>query len=710
MHVIETYFECGGFDHRFLQGGISVYLWNLSREMARQGHRVSVVTPAHGRLDELRAAYDLETLDYEDAYTLPLVLDPATWGRDFPARVGVPLTTTAHRLRLDGVDLYFLSNRLLDELPDRFYPPYGSKGRDLVFFKPLGYQVDTVRFVRGWFAGERALIHAHEPYYHYLLPAAFRNDPDKLVVGTVQSNMPITKKVYRPKVERLLDFLGAPLTLPAEDEAAERPRSRHEEIVSAYQQRTHLHYEYGPGHVRVYDLVADHADLVDFLSPGHLDFYTAFADTPFERLFDRLPVRDTVARNAHKSFVGGCAIGDRWTAAGPSGTGRAAVLGGLGLDPVLPTFFHNARYAVNHKGQVELFRAVERVLDEGVAANFVVRCLSDGGIDDPYLSGVAERHKAHLHLETERVPEQRLLAYAAASDFCLFPSKFEMDTFLIAQGEAMAVGAVPIATAQLGMAHFGHVADPVDGPDAAGATGFAVNRSFTEDDALLTDALADRIRAAVALLRDRPEEYRRLRANAVANARQFTWDEVARRHLDAFVPLWEGRRPEPDVELPLRHGWFDRLPPEAYRDHRDEVAEAALRFGDAAAYARCRPLDRAAAGALFEAAWARADFDRCATAAAADPALAARLAGRRTLAGGRITYRLPHAERVRVVGLAPRGDGRREVTVRDLVRTAAGEFTGDLPEGGASEPPGGEVTLLLTLADGRSAWDVVRHD
>ncbi|MGE7433050.1 glycosyltransferase [Kitasatospora sp. NPDC001175] len=709
MHVIETYFECGGFDHRFLQGGISVYLWNLSKALAGQGHRVSVVTPAHGRLDDLRASYDLETLDYEDSYELPLVLDPATWAA-FPPEVGIPLTTTAHRLRLDGVDLYFLSNRLLDELPDRFYPPYHTKGSDLVFFKPLGYQVDTVRFVRRYFADEKALIHAHEPYYHYLLPAAFRDDPSKLVVGTVQSNMPITKKVYRPKVERLLRFLDAQVTLPAEDEAPDRSCSEHETVLSAYQQRTHLHYEYGPGHVRIYDLVADHADLLDFLSPGHLAFYTDFADTPFERPFTRLPVRETVARNAHKSFVGGCAIGSRWTDAARPAADRAAVLGGLGLDPDLPTFFHNARYAVNHKGQVELFRAVDRVLDEGLAANFVLRCISDGGIDDPYLREVVERHRGRIHLECERVEEQRILEYAASSDFCLFPSKFEMDTFLIAQGEAMSVGAVPIATAQLGMAHFGHVADPLDGPFAARATGFAVNRSFAEDDALLVDALAARIRQAAALLRERPEEYRRLRANAIATAREFTWEQVARLHLEAFTPLWEERRPEPDADLLLRHGWFDLLPAEAYRTRPDAIAEAAARFGDADAYRRCRELDPTAAHALFEAAWLRADFDRCAAAAEADPSLRARLSGRRTVADGRIVYRLPHAERVEVVTLAPPGPGRREVSVRPLERTAPGVFAGVL--GGEREHihPGGELTLLLTLADGRSAWDVVRHD
>lgn len=710
MHIIETYFECGGFDHRFLQGGISVYLWNLSTEFARQGHRVSVVTPAHGRLDDLRRDYDVETLDYRDTYELPLVLDPGTWGERFPAEVRIPLTTTAHRVRLEGVDLYFLSNELLDELPDRFYPPYDSKGRDLVFFKPLAYQVDTIRFVRERLRDGRALLHAHEPYYHYLMPAAFRDDPDMLVVSTVQSNMPITKKVHRPKVERLLDLLGAPVALPPEDEGPDRPPTGAEAVMSAYQQHTHLHYEYGPGHVRVYDLVADHADLIDFLSPGHLEFYTGFADTPFEQLFTGHPVRDAVRRNAHKAFVGGCAIGDRWTGGRPPFDDRAGVLSSLGLDPALPTFFHNARYAVHHKGQTELFRAVDRVLSEGLAANFVLRCLTDGGIGDPYVNDVVTRHRGRVHLECERVEEERIVAYAAASDFCLFPSKFEMDTFLIAQGEAMAMGAVPIATAQLGMAHFGHTGDPLDGPGAATATGFAVNRSFAEDDALLVDALARRIREAVALLRDRPGDHRRLRSNAIARARRFTWENVARRHTEAFTALWEGRRPAPGIELLLRHGWFDLLPPEAYETHRDAVAAAAARLGDADAYGRCRPVDAAAARALFDAAWERADFARCAAVAGGDRELRDRLAGRCAVEDGRIVYRLPHAERVELVEPGPPGPGRRGVTVRPLERSAPGEFTGPLPPAGRDAPQGErDVHLLVTLASGRCAWDGVRR-
>ncbi|MFG3015823.1 glycosyltransferase [Streptomyces cinerochromogenes] len=688
MHIIETYFECCGFDHTFLQGGTSVYLWNLSRTFAARGHTVSIVTPAHGRLDDLRRRYEVEDLPYEDTYTLPVVLDPRVWD-GFPEQVDLALRTTAHRIRLEGVDLYFLANEYLDRLPDTFYPPYSAKGRDLVFFKPLVFQVDSVRFLRGWFGDEKAVVHAHEPYYHYLLPAALRDDPTKLVVSNVQSNMPIDKRVYAPEVKRLFELLDVDVALPGPAPEPDVPAA-----VVQYQQLTHLHYTYPPDHVAIYELTADHADLVDFLSPGQLDFYAGFRDTPFETLFGRLPIADVVRRNAHKMFVGGCAISDRWLAWDPAEVDRAQVLGGLGLDPALPTFFHNARYAVHHKGQVELMQAVDRVLGEGLKANFVIRCISGNGIDDPYFHEVAARHPGRLHFEWERVEEARVFSFAAASDFALFPSKFEMDTFLIAQGEAMAVGAVPIATDQRGMEHFRHA----DGPGTT--TGFAVNRSFAEDDELLTAALADRIRQAAALWSDDPGRYRELSERAAAVARVFTWDHCADLHLAAFTRLWQGRPATLSTELALRHGWFGLL-----ADDRITPA-AAIEHGDIAAYERCAPFDAEAAAGMFRAAWQRADFAACERVLERLPGAVpeqetARLRARaRVLPDGRLEYRLPHAERVEVVS-ARRGSARALPEVRTLERTGPGVFAG--------EAPGADDRLLLTLSSGRVTWDEVRH-
>lgn len=694
MHIIETYFECCGFDHTFLQGGTSVYLWNLSRAFAARGHRVSIVTPAHGRLDDLRGRYEVEDLPYDDVYTLPIVLDPDVW-TGFPAEAELTLHTTAHRIRLDGVDLYFLANEYLNRLPDTFYPPYSAKGHDLVFFKPLVFQVDSVRFLRSWFGDERALVHAHEPYYHYLLPAALRDDPSKLVVSNVQSNMPIAKKVYGPKVRRLFELLDVDVELPAPEPPSGDGAP---EAIRQYQQLTHLHYDYPPDHVAIYELTADHADLIDFLSPGQLDFYASFRDTPFERLFRRLPIARVVRRNAHKMFVGGCAISDEWLGWDPATVDRAEVLGGLGLDPALPTFFHNARYAVHHKGQVELIRAVDRVLTAGLAANFIVRCISGNGIDDPLFHEIAERHRGRLHLEWERVDERRVFSYAASADFGLFPSKFEMDTFLIAQGEAMVAGAVPIATDQRGMAHFRHA----DGP--ATSTGFAVNRSFAEDDELLTAALAGRIQEAVTLWSRDPGRYRELSTRAAAVARVFTWAHCAELHLAAFTRLWTGEPAVLPAGRALRHGWFDLL------SDGQITPDAAVEHGDIAAYERCAPLDTEAASRIFRAAWERADFAACERVVERLPDSVprqdlARLRSRCTLtADGRLRYRLPHAERVELV--IPTGASSRALPeVRALRRTAPGAFEGAAP--GPDAGPG--VMLLLTLDSGRVTWDEVRH-
>ena len=59
------------------------------------------------------------------------------------------------------------------------------------------------------------------------------------------------------------------------------------------------------------------------------------------------------------------------------------------------------------------------------------------------------------------------------------PSKLEMDTFLLGMGEAMACGAIPIATAQAGMRHFGHSPAPEADPDATGLAAAVFPRRTT---------------------------------------------------------------------------------------------------------------------------------------------------------------------------------------------------------------------------------------
>lgn len=536
-HVIGFAYECGAFDPALMRSGTSALVWNTARTLARTGHRVSLVTPAHGRQEYLRSRHGARDSGYLSRHTLPLELDPARWP-DFPTSPRPTVDTRALHVRHDGVDLYFLGNEFLDAYPDTFYPAPEDEGADLAHCKPLVFQLEGVAFIREFLAEERAVVHAYEPLHHYLVPAAFADDPLRTVVSTVATNFPVNTGVYRPQLAAALAHLGARVDL---DRYRDPPLGSGalDAALRTQLPDTRLDHANPPSHLGHLSLVVDHADGVDFLCEGQRDIYTTFAETPYEPRFRQLAISRVMAAHTDKQFVGGCGLSDNWLARDEGTVDRAEVLRELGLDPGAPTFYHAARYAVHHKGQRELLRAVERTLESGLRANFLIRCSTGTETDRPVapadaaFQSVADRYPDQVRLDWRMVGEETLFRHAVAADFCLFPSKYELDTFLIAQGEAMACGAVPIATAQEGTRHFGHTFD-IREPDA---TGFAVARSFQEDDPLLTQALVERIGEAVALFRDEPTEYARLTANARSTARQFTWERSTRLRAERFRAL-----------------------------------------------------------------------------------------------------------------------------------------------------------------------------
>jgi hypothetical protein len=148
----------------------------------------------------------------------------------------------------------------------------------------------------------------------------------------------------------------------------------------------------------------------------------------------------------------------------------------------------------------------------------------------------------------------------------------------MAMGEAMACGAVPIATAQRGMRHFGHAFD-LDDP---AATGLALPRSFRADDPVLTEAIHTGLRHLLGLVRTQPGRIETLRARAVAVARQFTWERTADRFLAIFSACAADALPAPDrAALPGRSGatLLTTRPAQA----RSQAGQIHIRWGPAAA-------------------------------------------------------------------------------------------------------------------------------
>ncbi|MGV9214382.1 glycosyltransferase [Micromonospora sp. RB23] len=705
MHIVKVAFEALGFDPRMMRGGTASLVWNLARQYAREGHRVSVVTPAHGCAAHLTARHGATVVDWTDEHTVPVVLDQRLWP-DHPGELQLRLVTRGLRLEREGVDFYLLSDAYLDLLPEQFYPPNEMQGVDLAFLKPLVFQVDAIRFIDQFLAPEPVVVQAYEPLFHYLLPPAYARRDDRMVVSTVAMNPPISGKVYRPQVERLLTHLGVTVDLDrfAEPSGDDPLRDR----MARYLRPSHLRHEQGEDYTSYYALVAAYTDLIDFVSAGQRDYYSTFRDAPSERLFASSTVARVVRETAHKQIVGGCALPDWWLARDPRDVNRDAVLGRLGLDPRRPTFYHAARFDQNHKGQLELFRAVDAVLRHDREVNFLVRCAvgtseTGGAAGNPYFQEVADRYPGNVYLDWRMVAEEDLFAPAAVADFCLFPSKFELDGFLITLGEAMACGAVPVATAQETLSHYGHLrplTDPI-------ATGYAVPRSFRTDDAVLAASLAGTIRHALHVYREKPATHRRLSDNARRLARSFTWQRSALARLHQFALAPSGGAGSDPIELALAYGWFDQLSEDDWRRHRGRIAEAALALGDLTAYRRCAPVQRDVVDRLFDAAYRRGDFDRCAELAPSTGDTRRRLVRERCRIEVRegvphVVYHLPHADRVELVlpwlTGPDTGSGNRYTYP---MRRSGPVFTAPLPDGALAAG----LVFLLTLSGGRIAWD-----
>jgi glycosyltransferase involved in cell wall biosynthesis len=533
MDIIECDFEFSGFDDHLVKAGTSVYLWNLCRQFHAAGHRVTAVTPAHGLLSRVRERHPVSRLDWEYTARIPVRLDPAIWP-DFAEPVLVPVAATAHQVDIDGVRIVFLSGGVLDDYTDSFYPPAELEGQSLGFLKPLIFQVVATRFLADT-AEPGTVLHLHEPAYHYLIPAALKGS-GLVTVSTVQTNMPVNTKVYGPEVRTLLSFLGGDPAVTAGLTDPPVPPALREFLPAA------LLYEDRPDrpdhdYLSLLGLVARCADALDFLSPGQLDHALTQAGSPFERVFAGLSASRELLARRDRLFVGGCAIGDEWLNLERGDAGRERTLTSLGLDPALPTVYHNARYTVQHKGQQEMFRAIARLLDDGERFNALLHCLSSRSPSDPDIDVLTSRYPDMVRIVSGPMTQPELIGWALASDLCLFPSKFEMDTFLMAMGEAMAAGAVPIATAQQGMRHFGHGFDLTD----PSATGLALPRSFRINDPVLTDALCAGIRAMLHLMRAEPARFQAMRDRAIAVARQFSWKQTAGRFTEIFADVRDAR-------------------------------------------------------------------------------------------------------------------------------------------------------------------------
>ena len=264
----------------------------------------------------------------------------------------------------------------------------------------------------------------------------------------------------------------------------------------------------------------------------------------------------------------------------------------------------------------------------------------------------------------------------------------------------MACGAIPIATAQAGMRHFGHGPDPEGDPEV---TGLALPRSFRPDDPLLARAVRDGLERMLRLLRDHPGKAAELRDRARWRARTFTWERVAERFLVIFDDVRHGCLSPPDPATLIDRGWWDLLSEEQVRGVREHALRVAVRRGDiglaARAGVRIGGDDGPAWSQFFEAARRRCDVSACQRIAEASGSaeLMAVVAGRGQAKAGpggiEVSWSFTSASRVEAAT-----EGERRLVPLD--RQPDGSYRGLIA---CATVPG--VALLVNLGDGRTTWD-----
>jgi len=115
----------------------------------------------------LRKHGDLLALDWHDSFDVQVPLDPGVWAHHTSPTLH--FDTQAYELNVEGISVVVLDDPLLSTHPDTYYPPYSLKENDLSFLKPLYFQIVATRYLIAH-ASDDAVVHMHEPFYHYLMP------------------------------------------------------------------------------------------------------------------------------------------------------------------------------------------------------------------------------------------------------------------------------------------------------------------------------------------------------------------------------------------------------------------------------------------------------------------------------------------------------------------------------------------------------------
>ena len=514
MTLTNVYFDAAGFDPRMIKGGPSHFVWNLAHSIAANREDSALLIPSHGELELFIQDWGFENIWEMTVPTLELPLEPDIWPT--PSNLCISGILTLWKGTIQGVEVFVIDHYLLRAYRDSYFPPYETKGKDLGFFKPLVFQILCLHVLlnSGYFSTIEPIIF-HEPYYHFLMIHILALKGYENLFSVIHSNMPLEKRFYFPTLQPVGRIFGLELDCDYPQRTNNPAISFMESILPS----THLHYPQGEGifiPIMLWPL-RDSLRIL-FLNEGHRQFVIHQSHTPMENLISKLPLHTDLKKIEITSGILGACLNALWLEGNiPKRNNERST-----------KFFHSGRWAPGHKGQFELLEAVQRFVRDNTDSDssFILHFL---GLDEKTKSLLNEQinNSPRVVILNQTLDQKALKQFYQECDFCIFPSKFEMETFFMSIGEAMTQGCIPISTIQIGTQHWWSTL-----PDSI--LGLWLTRSFQEHSTQLVDEIIQSIKAASDFHHNNFRELEKIRDTVAEKAKEIGGRNIAQR-LIAYI-------------------------------------------------------------------------------------------------------------------------------------------------------------------------------
>jgi glycosyltransferase involved in cell wall biosynthesis len=438
-----------------IQGGsVGFVIWETVNHVKDKypNQEIVIPLPLSGQLENLKEKFIVNRRpEYDFSYTIPFTLNKDIWSDPgFPDSIHIK--TEVYEIIQNDISIILFSNDFANSCSKILYPFFDTKGKDIYFYKQLLYQVDCFNFITAYKKGTPKIVHIHDLNNGYLMSALLSTDKTvKSMISIIDSKM-FEQAIYEPLLIDICKTYGVDLSIRKNQNVSYLP-----EIISygdgipEFSTGTYIYKNYLlPQH-----LAYTYADFVTADSPGHFQFITSYKDVELSDFYKEeiAPLANPLIQSGHFRPVP-LGLYEEWFKVFDS-------LQDVTVDKYDGfTFLHNARFDPFHKGQFELFEAIDELCSKHSNIKFILSIVVFSPDTVEELKKMEQKFPGQVEIVDDiligkrKMTKKDLAMLMKRSDFTIAPSKNSLESFCFAIGECMLFGNIPLISDQLPLQHW----------------------------------------------------------------------------------------------------------------------------------------------------------------------------------------------------------------------------------------------------------------